>query len=178
MTLKQIIHGAGLVAAAALGALSQLDGVLPSAKLRAASGILAVLVALFTNLDKIVNAAPTLLLLLAVLPLATGCPKPTPGPVGPHPSVIQCGIEAVSKCAPQALPAVNECLSGAADPNACLLGLIQPGGCLTFAVIACLVGHEGAAADRAAAANPDDARDALIGNRARDFLGSQGVTLE
>lgn len=110
---------------------------------------------------------------LAML-LVTACPKPIPGPVT-HPGIVQCATMAVQQCAPGALPAVNECLSGNGDVTQCLLGLIQPAGCVTFEVIACLTRHEGAAADHAFKANPDDALDFKRSKRAKEFLEKSGA---
>lgn len=112
---------------------------------------------------------------VAVLLLA-GCPHPNPAPNAPHPDVIQCGTQAVQTCAPQTLPAVNECLSGTGDVTACLLGLVKPGGCLAYEVIACLVKHEGSAANAAWQANAGDLRDQLRAARAKEFLEGQHVT--
>src|SRR4051794_33018375 len=114
------------------------------------------------------------LLCLAVFAVAA-CPKPPPGPGEPRPSVIACGTAAVEKCAPQALPAVNECLSGTGDVTSCLLSLIQPAGCVTYETVACLVRHEGAAAEHASQANSGDTRDARRAARAREFISKQGV---
>jgi hypothetical protein len=105
-----------------------------------------------------------------------GCPKPTPGTVEPgHVGVVQCGTSAVQKCAPGAVPAVNECLFGQSEIVTCLLGLIQPAGCITYEVVACLTRHEGAAAERAYAANPDDVRDRRRALRAAEFLDKTGA---
>jgi hypothetical protein len=103
------------------------------------------------------------------------CPKPPPGPVEPHPTVVECGTNAVAKCAPSALPAVNECLAGTGDVVSCLLGLIQPAGCVTFEVIACLVRHEGAAARQAFELNPTDVRDQRRAARAQEFINKTGT---
>jgi hypothetical protein len=112
-------------------------------------------------------------LIIGVVDLAA-CPHPTPGPGAPH-GIVQCGTEAVQACAPSALPAVNECLSGSGDVTSCLLGLIQPAGCVTYEVIACLVRHEGSAAEHAYQANPQDTRDHWRAQRAREFLEGQRV---
>jgi hypothetical protein len=112
---------------------------------------------------------------LAVLALA--CPRPQPPGVPTH-GIVQCGTEAIQKCAPGALPAVNECLSGQGDVTDCLLGLIMPAGCVTYEVVACLVRHEGAAADHAAQANPADALDVRRARRAREFLAKTGAQFE
>jgi hypothetical protein len=112
----------------------------------------------------------------AFLMALTACPKPTPGTVEPgHPGIVQCGASAVEKCAPGAVPAVNECLAGTSEIVGCLLGLIQPAGCITYEVIACLTRHEGAAAERAYAANPDDVRDKRRAARAKEFLDKTGA---
>jgi hypothetical protein len=111
--------------------------------------------------------------LLTVIIMAA-CPKPTPAP-GRPPGPIQCGTNAVEQCAPSALTGVNDCLSGFADITTCLLGLIQPATCVTYETVACLVRHEGAAANAAAQANPTDTRDARRAARAREFLQGQGV---
>lgn len=99
----------------------------------------------------------------------TACPHPQPGPGAPH-GIVECGAKAVQACAPGALPAVNECLSGSGDVTSCLLGLIQPAGCVTYEVVACLVRHEGAAAEHAHQANPEDTRDHWRAQRAKEFL--------
>src|SRR4051794_18758385 len=96
------------------------------------------------------------LLCLAVFALAA-CPKPTPAP-GQPPGPVQCGTNAVEQCAPSALGGVNDCLSGFADITSCLISLIQPATCVTYQVVACLVRHEGTAAEHAAQANHDDTR--------------------
>lgn len=116
------------------------------------------------------------LCLVVLLDLA-GCPKPGP-PGTPTHGVIQCATEAIQKCAPGALPAVSECLSGESDVTACLLGLIQPAGCITYQVVACLVRHEGSAADHAAQANPADAIDVRRARRAKEFLTETGAQFE
>jgi hypothetical protein len=59
--------------------------------------------------------------------------------------------------------------------TSCLIGLIQPAGCVTYETVACLVRHEGAAAEHASQANPDDTRDARRAARAKAFLTGQGV---
>lgn len=115
-----------------------------------------------------------LISLAALLTLA--CPKP-PGPVS-HPNPVQCASAAIQKCAPGALPAVNECLSGSGDVTDCLLGLIQPAGCITYETIACLVRHEGSAAEHAYQANPDNTRDRWRAERAREFLTKTGAKFE
>ena len=113
---------------------------------------------------------------LLIVIACMGCPKPTPGTVEPgHPGIVECGTNAVERCAPSALPAVNECISGQSDVVSCLLGLIQPAGCITYEVIACLTRHEGAAAQGAYAANPDDTRDKRRAARAKEFLDKTGA---
>lgn len=111
---------------------------------------------------------------IAAALLVSGCPKPPPGPGEPH-GIVQCGTEAVQACAPSALPAVNGCLSGTGDVTSCLLGLIQPVGCITYEVVACLVRHEGSAAEHAWQANPEDTRDHWRAQRAKEFLEGQRV---
>jgi hypothetical protein len=103
-----------------------------------------------------------------------GCPKPVPG-TPPRPGIVQCGTKAVEKCAPGALPGVNECLAGQSEIVTCLLGLIQPAGCITYEVVACLTRHEGAAAERAYQANPDDLRDRRRAIRAAEFIDKTGA---
>lgn len=171
------LHTIGLVAAAALAALSQLEDVLPSKTLRVISAMLSFVVALATQISRVAarKPPPLSLLLLAALALAA-CPKPTPGgPVVVHP-FVDCSLSAVQQCAPQALPAVNECLAGHGDVTTCLLGLIKPGTCLVYETVACLVRHEGDIAERAAARNPGDAVDVRRAARAREFLDGQHVT--
>lgn len=170
--MKRYIHSIGAVLAVALVSLSQLEGILPGPKLKALSAGLAVLVALLTQIDRILPGPPAAAIVLVLV--FGGCPHPGPGPVTPG-GVISCGAEAVQSCAPSALPAVNECLAGTSNVTSCLLGLIQPVGCITREVIACLVQHEGGAAEHASKANPADKRDARIAVRAREYLEGQGV---
>lgn len=115
------------------------------------------------------------LALVLLFTAVTACPKPTPGPGVPPHGVVQCATEAVQSCAPSALPAVNECLSGTGDIVTCLLGLIQPAGCITYAVVVCLTRHEGAAAGHAFKANPSDQRDQRRAARAKEFLEKTGT---
>lgn len=114
---------------------------------------------------------------LCLVVLLVACPKPGPGPVS-HPNPIQCASEAVQKCAPGALPAVNECLSGTGNVVDCLLGLIMPAGCLSYETICCLVRHEGSAAQHAYEVNHEDTRDHWRAQRARQFLTETGATFE
>jgi hypothetical protein len=108
--------------------------------------------------------------------LVAGCPKPSPGvEAGPHPGVVQCGTNAVEKCAPSALPAVNGCLTGRGDITSCLISLIHPAACWTYEVVVCLTRHEGAAAQRAYDLNPQDTRDGWRAQRAKEFLDKQQV---
>lgn len=113
---------------------------------------------------------------IAIAIACIACPHPVPGTVEPHPGIVQCGTNAVQKCAPGAVPAVNGCLAGTSEIVSCLLGLIQPAGCITYEVIACLTRHEGRAAERAYAANPDDTRDRRRAMRAAEFLEKTGAT--
>jgi hypothetical protein len=114
-------------------------------------------------------------LILTLVLFFPACPHPVPGTVEPHPGIVQCGTEAISRCAPGAVPAVNECLAGTGEITSCLLGLIQPAGCITYEVIACLTRHEGAAAERAFEANPADVRDQRRAARAQEFLDKTGA---
>lgn len=116
-------------------------------------------------------------LLFLVLIAVTACPRPPPGPgePQPHPGVLECGSRAVEACAPGALPGVNGCLAGTGDVTDCLLGLIKPVGCVTYGVVACLTRHEGAAAEHAYRANPEDTRDHWRAQRAREFLLKTGA---
>lgn len=173
--MKRVIHSLGAVLAVALASLSQLDGVLPTKTMKVVATVLAVAVALITQIDRVLPGPPAAVLLLVVSSFGfTACPHPGPGPVTPG-GVISCGAEAVQSCAAGALPAVNECLAGTSNVTDCLLALIQPVGCITHDVIACLVRHEGAAAEHASQANAADKRDARIAARAREYLQGQGV---
>ena len=117
--------------------------------------------------------------MIAMMCLLAACPKPGPGPgQPPAPGVVQCSADAVQKCAAQALPAVNECLSGQGDITVCLIGLIQPAGCITYEVVVCLTRHEGAASMHAFEENVNDSRDAWRANRAREFLDKQQVRFD
>lgn len=117
------------------------------------------------------------LLLLVTAAACSGCPHPQPGPVEPPGpgKVITCGTNAIEACAPEALPAVNDCLAGAGDVVSCLVGLIKPAGCLTYEVISCLVRHEGSAAAAASRANPSDSTDARRAARAKEFIDRQQI---
>jgi len=110
----------------------------------------------------------------ALVVAIAACPRPQPQP-GPAHGIVECGAKAVQACAPGALPAVNECLSGTGDVTTCLLGLIQPAGCVTYEVVACLVRHEGQAAEHAYQANPKDTRDRWRADRAKEFLERTGA---
>lgn len=136
MTTKQFIHGAGLVTAAVLGTLSQFPAAVQSPYMRAALGALAVLSALFTNLDKLGGAVPPALLLLLALPLLHGCAwlqKPATQ------KVVRCTGAVASQCASDVVPAVVACLAAPANPTPCLLALVNTAGCATTAALACRV---------------------------------------
>ena len=112
---------------------------------------------------------------LLVLVLAAGCPRPIPGqPPNTGQRIVKCATDAIQACAPQVLPAVNECLSGSGAVTDCLLGLIKPGTCVTYEVVACLVKHEGDAAARIRGS----ARDNIVAARAADFIALQGIVFE
>jgi hypothetical protein len=121
----------------------------------------------------VVRAALGFVLLVIVL---GACPKPPPTGPGQPPGPVQCGTQAVEKCAAQAVPSVNDCLSGMSDIQSCLIGLIRPAGCLTYEVVACVTRHEGDAARAASRENPGDTRDARRAARAKEYLDKQGVT--
>jgi hypothetical protein len=122
------------------------------------------------------NTLLKLTVLVAALSV-TACPHPGPGPGEPGvgSKIVHCGTDAVAKCAPGAMPAVNECLAGTSDITSCLMSLIQPAGCVTYEVIACLTRREGTASRRAADANPDDTVSKRKASRAEEFLSKQGV---
>lgn len=116
-------------------------------------------------------------ILLFVLALSCTPKPPTPeNPGSPRPAIVKCGVDAVTKAAPKALPLVNECLAAiSGDVTSCLLGLIKPAIDITYEVIVCLTRNEGAAANAAAQANPENTVDARRAARAREFLAGQGV---
>lgn len=122
--------------------------------------------------DRWQTVATVVLLCAGLVVAIVACPKPPPGPGTPH-GIVECGAQAVQACAPGALPAVNECLSGTGPVVPCLLGKI--GGCVTYDVLACLVRHEGSAASAAYQANPEDTRDHWRAQRAREFLERTGA---
>lgn len=113
-------------------------------------------------------------LLVVVLLSLAACPKPTPGTDGPRPPVA-CAVKAVEGCAPQVLGLVNECLAAEGDTVPCLLGVTKIVGCATWEIIACVVRHEGDAAARASARNPNDLVDHRRAIRAQDFLDRTGA---
>lgn len=136
MTTKQFVHGAGLVTAAVLGTLSQFPAAVQSPYMRAALGALAVLSALFTNLDKLGGAAPPALLLLLALPLLHGCAwlqKPSTQ------KVVRCTGDVASQCASDAVSAALACLSAPLNPMPCLLALVSPAMCATRDALSCAV---------------------------------------
>lgn len=173
MTAKQIIHTAGLVAAAILTTLSQLNDVLPAPWLRTASGVLGVLVALFTNLDRVLpakGAVPTQLLLLLVLPLLHGCAF-LQKPSTQH--VVRCTAAVLNACKADVMPTITACLAAPADPTPCLLALLNTGGCVTTEALACKT-RESVAVPVAAAfmSAPDEGRRA---EQAERFFAKVGV---
>lgn len=116
---------------------------------------------------------------------ALGCPKPTPGPGEPHAGgPLHCGTQAISACAPKALPVIYSCLDGTGDATACLMGLIAPVGCAAYEVVACLVRGEGAKAEHMAQAETPTAVGVMgqVGPaywrraaRAKEFLEKTGA---
>lgn len=134
MTTKQFIHGAGLVTAAVLGTLSQFPAAVQSPYMRAALGALAVLSALFTNLDKLGGAVPPALLLLLALPLLHGCAwlqKPATQ------KVVRCTGAVLATCKADLVPLLA-CLD-VSDPTMCVLAVGNAAGCAGKEALACRV---------------------------------------
>jgi hypothetical protein len=137
---------------------------------------IAAAVACLKLLQKYFLPAPSqkmfpVVLLILTLSGSTSCGHTPPTVSG----VISCGSEAIQRCAPTALPAVNDCLAGDGDVVACLVGLIQPVGCMTQETIACVVRKEGSSANAAAQANPSDTVDAKRASRAKEYLTRQNI---
>jgi hypothetical protein len=104
----------------------------------------------------------------------TACPKPTPGQ--PPPTPAKCSGHLLESCAPQVLPLVGECLAATSDVVGCILAITRVVGCATYEILACVVRHEGSAAEHAAQANPADTRDQWRAQRAREFLDRTNAT--
>lgn len=134
MTTKQFVHGAGLVTAAVLGTLSQFPAAVQSPYMRAALGALAVLSALFTNLDKVAGAVPPALLLLLALPLLHGCAwlqKPATQ------KIVRCTGAVLATCKADLVPLLA-CLD-VSDPTMCVLAVGNAAGCAGKEALACKV---------------------------------------
>lgn len=122
---------------------------------------------------------PRMLAFLALFAAFVGlpaCNHQTPEPGSPPSGIIACGSEAVTRCAPQALPAVNTCLSNPGDWQACLIGLIPTVACGSEAILACVVRDVGSKASASAQINPADTVSARQAQRAREWIASRGYT--
>lgn len=104
--------------------------------------------------------------------LFQACPRPTGEP--PRQPAV-CSGHLIEECAPLALPLVGECLAAASDVVPCILGITRIVGCATYEILACVVRHEGSAAEHAYQANPQDTRDHWRAQRAREFLERTGA---
>jgi hypothetical protein len=115
------------------------------------------------------------LALLSVFLAIPACTHNTPTG-SPPTGLLDCGVEAVTRCAPQAMPAVNTCLSNAGDWQACLIGLIPTIACGSETILACAVRQVGSSASASAQTNPADGVSARQAQRAREWIASRGYT--
>lgn len=125
-------------------------------------------------LEKLVGWIPLVVpaaIMLVTLAAPYGCRVPPPETPGGR--VLECGTEAVRRCWPTVLPAVNSCLAQPgedAKTGECLATLIQPTVCGAEEVVRCMVKKSGDDAGQAAARNPDDVVSARMVRRARGWL--------
>lgn len=115
----------------------------------------------------------TLALLAAFLAVPACRHSPEPG----QPTqlgVLDCGVDAIAKCAPAAMPAVNTCLANMTDWQACLSDLVGPALCGAESVIACVVRNQGSIAGAEAALNKQDLVSARMAERARTWISTRG----
>jgi hypothetical protein len=117
--------------------------------------------------DFTVGLVGTLLVLLVC-----ACPHPTGEP--PRQPAI-CSGNLIEECAPLVLPLVGECLAARSDVVPCILGITKVVGCASYEILACVVRHEGSAANAAWQANPQDSRDHWRAARAKEFLEKTGA---
>jgi len=98
--MKRYVHIVGLVAGAILTTLPMLGDLLPGTVLKTVSAVAGFVVALFTNLDRVMNIPPAAMTLLCLLPAASvlvgaGC-KSGGGVPGPVVAVGECTSSAVA----------------------------------------------------------------------------------
>jgi hypothetical protein len=126
---------------------------------------------------KTILAALTIVALSTICASACNHQTPTPDSPSVGSKLLDCGLDAVSKCASQALPPIQTCLASVMDdPMGCLTGLVGPGICATETVIACLVRDSGATARANAKLNPGNEVGPRMGDRAEAWIKMRGYT--
>jgi hypothetical protein len=126
-----------------------------------------------------IAAAFVLALLAAFLALPACTHEQNPGGPSITGKLLNCGADAVNKCASQALGPVNTCLASLADSTEagkCLTGLIGPGLCGAETVIVCLVRQSGAVARAEAKQNADNEVSTRMAINAHDWIAARGYT--
>jgi hypothetical protein len=117
------------------------------------------------------SAALALLAVFLAIPACRHAPPTVPpSEVG----ILDCGLDVVAKCGPQALGPVNTCLASRNDWQECLLGLISPAACGAEHVLACVVRSTGSVAGSQAELNKEDMVSARMAERARAWIVLRG----
>ena len=113
--MKRYVHIVGLVAGAILTTLPMLGDLLPGTVLKTVSAVAGFVVALFTNLDRVMNIPPAAMTLLCLLPatsvlVGAGC-KSGGGIPGPVVAVGECTSAAVAPQVQEIIADVSSALA-------------------------------------------------------------------
>jgi hypothetical protein len=117
-------------------------------------------------------------LVVALLFLASACPKPPPTGQSVTPVKVKCVEPIIDACGAQVVPLVDTCLTGTMDVVPCILEIAKAVGCATYQTLACVTRRRGSVAEHTFVAMPESSRDRWRAQRARDFLEKTGATFE